>query len=165
MPCDFLTCDEIVVDLRPQRIWKLRTLPLKVRNFKLFCHRTHKEEWHTESRLAAFIRWRISYADWLTSLIEPPPRWTPALWQWGFDYALAYLDFDVELVHIRIEDRRNHFAWGIKMSSWHLWSEPATLDSLWASRRHFVMHDICFYLDPHCRAREVFAGANTHAAV
>ena len=95
MPCDFLTCDEIIVDLRPQRIWKLRTLPLAVRNFKLFTHRTFADEWHQESRLAAFRRWRISYADWLTSLIEPPPRWTPALWQWALDYVMAYLDLDV----------------------------------------------------------------------
>ena len=83
------------------------------------------------------------------------PRWTPALWQWAFDYVAAYLDFDVSLVHIRIEDRRNDFAFGIKMNKWHLWSEPASLDSLWAARRHFVMKDIVFYLDPHCRAREV----------
>ena len=43
-------------------------------------------------------------------------RRTPALWQWAFDWILAHLDLDVSLVHIRVEDRRNHFAWGIKMN-------------------------------------------------
>lgn len=119
MPVDRMSCDRVFVDLRPRSLWAAASVPLVVEHFRLFLHRAAEEEWDEDSRMRAYSRWRRSHADWVTSLIEPPPKWTPNLWQWGLDFILSHVDIDVTHVHLRVEDRINSMAFGVRIRRWH----------------------------------------------
>jgi hypothetical protein len=80
MPCDWVRCDEIRVDMRPRRWLTVRTVPFSVTNLRWQFHRAHEDEWREAARHVAYTRWRRSHADWVCSLVEPGPTWSPAWW-------------------------------------------------------------------------------------